>query len=437
MNEKRNIFYDILHHPNQALETARAKKNILYRGLVKFAVFMRIMISEFAHNHCTSRASGIAFVLLITLIPVIATMGFFISSMTDISTEQVEQAMTALLPFAPPMVTEYISTFFMNAKNLRGLGIGVLIILALSLFSITEQSLNSIWKAARARSFISRLRTFTMVVVYSPILFYVSHYLRNSGIFGVLPEDVFLMRILPIAFTTFAFAVMLWFIPNTRVRVSSAIIGGIISCSLFELERWGFGYYVHFSAQTQTIYGTFGLVVFFLLSIYFTALLFLIGAQTAYVHQNFRPLLRAAQRWDRRVGDYRSYITMRIMIDCVRPFIKKTPPPALSYFCEKYELTTAQAMGILNWLIHEKFIHQIYGTKQFVPARDFSNDTVSSVFSSIEDQYHRIPTTPKDYTKDYLTKFMTEYSKRPCEDDMTFGGLVELLDRKEKKTNGK
>jgi len=433
VNNKRNIFYDIIHHPNQALETAGAKKNIFYHSLVKLAVFTRIMVSEFAHNHCTSRASGIAFVLLITLIPLIATMGFFITSMTDISTEQVEQVMTAFLPFAPPMVTEYISTFFVNARNLRGIGISVLIILALSLFSITEQSLNSIWKVARSRTFISRLRTFTMVVVYSPILFYVSHRLRNSGIFGVLPEDVFLMRILPITFTTFAFAVMLWFIPNTRVRVSSAILGGVIACILFELERWGFGYYVNFSIQTQTIYGTFGLVVFFLLSIYFTALLFLFSAQITYVHQNFRPLLRAAQRWDRRVGDYRSYITMRMMIDCVRPFINKTPPPTLSYFCEKYELTSAQAMGILNWLIHEKFIHQVYGTKQFVPARDFENDKISAVFSLIEDQYHRIPSTPKDYTKDYMTKFMHNYSRRPCEDDMTFGGLVELLDKKEKR----
>jgi len=433
MNDKRNIFYDIFHHPNQALETAGAKKNILYRAMVKFAVFARIMVSEFAHNHCTSRASGIAFVLLITLIPLIATMGFFITSMTDISSEQVEQVMTALLPFAPPMVTEYISTFFINAKNLRGLGIGVLIILALSLFSITEQSLNSIWKVARARTFISRLRTFTMVVVYSPILFYVSHHLRNSGIFGVLPQDVFLMRILPITFTTFAFAVMLWFIPNTRVRVSSAILGGIIACTLFELERWGFGYYVNFSIQTQTIYGTFGLVVFFLMSIYFTALLFLFSAQITYVHQNFRPLLRAAQRWDRRVGDYRSYITMRMMIDCIRPFIKKTPPPTLAYFCEKYELTSAQAMGILNWLIHEKFIHQLYGTKQFVPAKDFEHDTVNSIFAAIEGQYHKIPGNPKDDTKEYLTKFMDDYSKRPCTDDITFGGLVELLDKNNKK----
>jgi len=429
---KRNIYYDIFHHPNQAMETAGAGRSLLCRVIVRFAVFVRIMFSEFVHNHGTSRASGIAFVLLITLIPLIATMGFFITSMTEISSRQVEEVMSMTLPFAPPVVTEYIASFFVNARNLRGIGVGVLILLALSLFSITEQSLNSIWKVARARTFFSRLRTFTMVVVYSPILFYVSYYLRNSGIFGGLPQDVVLMRVLPIAFTTLAFAVMLWFIPNTKVRVSSAIIGGVISCALFEFERWCFGYYVNFSIQTQTIYGTFGLMVFFLMSIYFTALLFLLSAQIAYVYQNFRPLLRAAQRWDRRVGDYRSYIAMRIMIDCIYAFIKKTRPPTLAHFCQTYELTQPQAMGILNWLIHEKFIHQVYGTKQFVPAREFENETVSSVFSAIEDQNHRISVNPKDYTKEYLTKFLDGYNKRPYGDDMTFGGLVKLLEEKEK-----
>jgi len=424
---KKSVFFDIINHPNRVVEAA-AGRGFLYRGFVWFAVFVRIVFSEFVHNHGTSRASGIAFVLLTTLIPLVATLGFFITSMTDISPAQVEEALSMMLPFAPPVVMEYISAFFVNARNLKGIGVGVLIILALSLFTITEQSLNSIWKVARSRPFMSRLRTFTMVVVYSPILFYVSYYVRNSGVFGVLPEDLMLMSVLPVVFTGLAFAVMLWFIPNTKVYISSAIIGGIISCALFEFERWAFGYYVHLSTRTQTIYGTFGLMIFFLMSIYFTALLFLISAQIAYVHQNFRPLLRATQRWDRRVGDYRSYITMRMMIDCAGAFIKKAGAPTLLYFCEKYELTPGQAMGILNWLIHEKFIHQVAGKKQFVPARDFSGDTLSSVFALIEDQYHHIPVSPKDRTKEYLTTFISDYSKRPYGGDITFGGLVELLD---------
>ncbi len=427
MKQGRNLIRDVIKNPNEAL-TAAAGRNRAYYLAVKFAVFVRVVVSEYIQNHCTSRASGIAFVLLVTLIPLIATAALLLASIAEITPHHVERAVTALLPFSPPTVVGYIIEFFQNARGLKGVGIAVLVITAMGLFNIIEQSLNAIWKVGRVRPFFTRLRTFTMVIVYSPILFFLSYQLRHSGIFGLLPQEFFLMRFPPIIFTALAFTVMFWLIPSTRVPVPSAAIGGLVSCALFELERWGFGYYVNLSIQTQTIYGTFGLIVFFLISLYFSALLLLIGAQVVYVHQNFRPLLRAAQRWDRRVGDYRSYITLRIIIDCVRAFRKKEPPPTIERFCETYELTEQQATGILNWLVHEKFVHQIHdGNKGFVPARDFSNDSVGSVFSAIEDQYRRITIHPRDDTKEYLQKFIRDYGSRKFDGDITFYDLIDTV----------
>jgi hypothetical protein len=119
-----------------------------------------------------------------------------------------------------------------------------------------------------------------------------------------------------------------------------------------------------------------------------------------------------------------------MVIDCVRAFIKKLPPPTLEYFCETYELTSPQAVGILNWLNHENFIHEVNGgkNKQFVPARDFASDSISAVFSAIEDQHRRIPINPSDYTKEYLAEFMSEYGRTKVEHDLTLGELIELLD---------
>jgi membrane protein len=426
----KNLFKtlrEVVKNPGEALAAA-AGKNRAYCAAVKFLVFVRVTASEYMQNHCTSRASGIAFVLLITLIPLIATVAVLLASIAEITPRHVERAVTALLPFAPPTVVGYILEFFQNARSLKGIGIAVLIITAMGLFNIAEQSLNTIWKAARERSFFGSLRTFTMVIVYSPVLFFISFQLRHSGIFGLLPRDTFLMGIPPVIFTALAFALMFWAIPNTRVRAASAALGGAVSCALFEIERWGFGYYVNLSIQTQTIYGTFGLIIFFLLSLYFSALLFLIGAQVVYVHQNFRPLLRAARRWDRRVGDYRSYITMRIIIDCVNAFRKKEPPPAVDYFCEAYELTEAQVTGILNWLVHEKFVYPLYGRpKRFVPARDFAGETVGTLFSAIDEQYHRIPAYPQDGTKEFLEKFIKGYGNKKCEGDIWFYEFIDTI----------
>ncbi|MDR2728751.1 MAG: YihY/virulence factor BrkB family protein [Chitinispirillales bacterium] len=431
---KNKILKDIFHDPGLAVEKAHRSKNRLLYITVKTVVFLRILFSEYGRNHCASRASGLAFVLLITLIPLITTAAIMFTSITDVHPEHVERVMSALLPFAPPAVMEHIITFFINARSLRGIGIGVLIIMTMSLFNTMEQSMNTIWKVPQARSFFTRLRTFTMVIVYSPFLFFASFQFRHSGIFGIVPQDIFILRFLPFALTTFAFALLFKFIPNTRVNFVSALLGGIAAGLLFELERRCFGYYVHFSTQTQTIFGAAGFLPFFLLSLYFTALLFLMGTQVSYVHQCFRPLLRSSRRWDRRVGDYGNYITLRIVIDCVTAFMKKQTPPDLNYFCEKYELTDAQATGILNWLVHENFIHQTHKNEQFVPAKDFSTVSLRTVFSAIIDQHCRIPLNPQDPAKEYLSKFMKDHNSHSHTDDMTFSELVEQLDIVENKS---
>jgi len=428
---KYKILKDIFHDPGLAVEKARRSKNRPLYIVVKAAVFLQILFSEYSRNHCISRASGLAFILLITLIPLITTAAIMFAGIIDVHPEHIESVISIFLPFAPPAVMEHIITFFINAKNLRGIGIGVLIIMTMSLFNTMERSMNTIWKVERARSFFTRLRTFTMIIVYSPFLFFASFQLRHSGIFGIVLKDIFILSYLPFVLTVLAFILMFKFIPNTKVKIRSALLGGIVASLLFELERRLFGYYVHFSVQTHTIYGAVGFLPFFLLSLYFTALLFLMGAQVCYVHQCFRPLLRSSRRWDRRVGDHRNYITLRIIIDCVTAFIKKQPPPDLDYFCEKYEITTVQAAWILNWLIQENFIHQTYKNKQFVLARDLSNVSMRSVFSTIISQQCCVPFNPQDPAKEYLSKFMKDYYSYSHIDDMTFGEFIDQIDIKE------
>ncbi|MCL2690289.1 MAG: YihY/virulence factor BrkB family protein [Chitinispirillia bacterium] len=425
---KLKILKDIFSDPSLAVEKACRSKNKPLYIIVRTAVFLRILFSEYKRNHCTSRASGLAFILLITLIPLITTAALMFASITDVHPEHVESVISIFLPFAPPDIMEHIITFFINAQNLRGIGIGVLIIMTMSLFNTMEQSMNAIWKVERARSFFTRLRTFTMIIVYGPFLFFASFQLRHSGIFGIVLQDIFILRILPFALTVLAFILMFKFIPNTKVKIRSALLGGIVASLLFELERRLFGYYVHFSAQTHTIYGAVGFLPFFLISLYFTALLFLLGAQVAYVHQSFKPLLRSSRRWDRRVGDHRNYITLRIVIDCAAAFMKKQPPPNLDYFCEKYDITNAQAAWILNWLVQENFLHQTHKTKQYVPARDFSAVSLRSVFSAIIDQQCCIPFNPQDPAKEYLSIFMKEYNSHSHADDMTISEFIEQVD---------
>jgi len=415
-----------VHDPKEIIDHLTLHKSRFWIYPFKFIIFMRIVWSEYILNNCFTRASALAYVLLLTLIPLVVSAALMMKSINDVQSDLVSKTFSFILPFAPPTVLNYLSSFFENAQKIKGIGIGILIIMTVGLFGTVEDSFNTIWKVSHSRSFFIRLRTFTMMIVYSPILFLASSQLRRM--FQIQTPDLpLLSSILPFVLSVLGFSSLIFFIPNIKVKYAPALFGGFLAGLFFELERRGFNSYVALSMQTETIYGGFGILSFFLISLFFVSLIILFGAEFAYVYQNFRPLLRAKKRWDRRVGDYRTYITLRIMTDCISAFMKKKPAPTLSYFANLYELTDSQASGLLKWLIHEGFIHNISSKDAYVPTRDFTKTAVKDVIDAIEDQSRKIPSTPDDFTKTCLASLILNHS-RNIEPSLTFAALIEYID---------
>jgi len=426
----RPYFKDVIKNPGTALLKLQKEKSRFWVHATRWFIFWRITFSEYTLNHCITRSSALAYALLLTLIPLATTAAFMIGGFIEVQSQQVQDFFALLLPFAPESVLGYITHFFLNAQKLRGIGIVVLIAVAVGLFGGVEESFNTIWKVTRSRSFFRRLTSFTMVMVYVPILFLMSFQFRYSQWFELISDYIVLLDAVPFVLTMLAFSSLIAFIPNTKVTFKSAILGGLISGLLFEIERRSFGTIVKLSIQTQTIYGAVGILPLFLLSLFLAAIIILFGAQAAYVYQNFRPLLRAKKRWDRRVGDYKTYITFRMFFDCVTAFILKRHPPSLLYFSTKYELTEAQASGILNWLIHENFLHTVGDRKiGYVPTRNFADTPVIEVIDAIENQNRRVPVMPDDTTKEFVQSMLGTISEH-CNmmmKELTFEKLVERI----------
>jgi YihY family inner membrane protein len=435
----RAYFSDVLHNPGDALLALRRSKSRFWHAVTSFFIFWRIVFSEYNQNHAITRGSALAYALLLTIVPLVTTSAFMIAGLIDVHPAQVRSFFAALLPFAPDTVLEYITMFFVNARQLRGMGVVVLIVMAIGLFGGVEGSYNTIWKVTRSRSFFMRLRTFTMVMVYSPFLFILSFKLRHNGLVEVFSGKFLLFDAAPFVLMALAFTSLIVFVPNTKVQLKMALAGGLVSAILFEIERRTFSSYVMASIETRTIYGTVSMLPLFLISLFLAALIILFGAQVAYVLQNFRPLLRAKRRWDRRVGDYKTYITFRMMFDCVEAFMRKRHPPALAWFSAKYELTDAQASGILNWLIHEGYLHTVGERKTgYVPTRDFSSTPVIDVINAIEDQNRRIPKMPDDITRQYVQSMLGAISEQcgMLMKDLTFGALVARIEAQQASTGG-
>ena len=88
-----------------------------------------------------------------------------------------------------------------------------------------------------------------------------------------------------------AFTFVYMFIPNTRVRLRSALVGGLVAAILWQTVGWGFAVFVASSTRYYVIYSSFAILLLFLLWLHVGWVIVLLGAQVTYAHQHVHYLL--------------------------------------------------------------------------------------------------------------------------------------------------
>jgi membrane protein len=96
------------------------------------------------------------------------------------------------------------------------------------------------------------------------------------------------LDVVPILLTGCAFTLAYITIPNRRVRVRDALTGGLLAAVAFEAMKHGFALYIAHFPTYKLIYGAFASVPIFLLWIYLSWLVVLVGAVTAAVMPEWR-----------------------------------------------------------------------------------------------------------------------------------------------------
>lgn len=102
----------------------------------------------------------------------------------------------------------------------------------------------------------------------------------------------FLIPFIPLLINTLFIMLAFIFLPATRVKLHHALVGALVTALLWEVARWMFFYYVKDSTINRSLADAIGLSVVFLLWIYISWLILLIGNLVVYVSQNFEALWR-------------------------------------------------------------------------------------------------------------------------------------------------
>ncbi|HEY3655938.1 MAG TPA: YihY/virulence factor BrkB family protein [Steroidobacteraceae bacterium] len=195
-------------------------------------------------------------------------------------------------------LTESVMQFVTNMRGdlLGSIGLAFLVYTVITTIQKVEASFNFVWRVERPRSFARRFTEYLSVMIIGPILLAVVLGLLGSAEHS--PFAQWLIAIPPLAWTmallgqfvpyivvTIVFTFMYRFIPNTRVALRAALIGGVTAGVMWALVGQVFTAVILYSSQMMAVYTGFAIVLTTLIWVYLSWLILLIGAQLAFYVQ--------------------------------------------------------------------------------------------------------------------------------------------------------
>src|SRR5262249_8050359 len=153
----------------------------------------------------------------------------------------------------------YTEQFSANAANLTAAGIFFLFVTAIIVLLTMDRALNQIWRVPRPRTVVQRVFIYWALLTVGPILIGASLSMTSwlvSLAVGLVEQVAWapaaLLRIVPVALTGLACALVYLTIPNRRVLVRDALLGGLLAAVAFEIMKQAFAVYI-------TRFATYGL----------------------------------------------------------------------------------------------------------------------------------------------------------------------------------
>lgn len=245
-------------------------------------------------------AMSLSYITLLSLVPLLAVS---FSVLKAFGSDQVIQPfLTTLLE---PMgnsaheLTAQILGFVANIKVgvLGAVGVAMLFFTVVTLMQKIESVFNGIWHIKQLRQITTRLPMYLSVLMISPVLVLAATGLTASLLASHYITDITQHSVLRDAFASVAWVVpfMVWvavftfiyaLVPNTSVRFSSALAGGVVAAILWNGIGLAFGSLIASSTQYTAIYAAFASLILFMVWLQLAWLIVLLGATVSYAWQN-------------------------------------------------------------------------------------------------------------------------------------------------------
>jgi len=257
-----------------------------------------VMIGQgFVRDQLLLRASALTYFTVLSIVPLLAIMIAVADAVgvTGNFAGMVVDHIAAGSPEAREKILALVERA--NFGALGSIGAATLFLTTVLGIGNIERSFNKIWGVKQVRSLGRRLPDYLAVLVIAPVL-------AGSGLSlattlkselavqklmdlpGFAPLYTYGLKQLPAVVLSLAFAFLVWFLPNTKVRASAALLGGFVAGFLVVIAQdvyLGMSFGV---SRANVLYGSFAQIPLLFVWIYFFWAIVLFGAEVAFAYQN-------------------------------------------------------------------------------------------------------------------------------------------------------
>lgn len=357
----------------------------------------------FIEDRVLHRASALTYYTLMAIVPVLAMVfgiakgfGFdkFLERQLYNNFEQQQEILNQLIIFSRKLLENT------GGGLIAGVGLVILFWSVLKVFGQIEHSFNDIWQIGSARAFSRKFADYLSMMLIAPIMLVAASGLnvfvatqfdklvtKIELLSYVTPLIMFLLKLSPYVIVWIVFAMLYVVMPNTKVKVSSGIIAGIIAGSAFIITQW---IYIEFQvgvSKYNTIYGSFAAVPLLLMWLRLSWLIVLFGAEIAFSYQN-RNLYEFETEIETIRYELKKSISLLLLNCIINRFMNGEQPLTAHELSKELKLPIRLVRSLLDWLVGCNIVSKAYTdepkTPAFQPAQSVDKLTVAFVIQSLE-----------------------------------------------------
>jgi membrane protein len=282
----------------------------------------------------------------------------------------------------------------MNVGVLGAVGLALLLYTVISLMQKMEEAFNAIWHVTQLRSLGERFSRYLSTLLVGPILVFAAIGTTAMALNSAFMQDLVsieplgalvlgVTKLLPYALVIGAFTFFYLFVPNTRVRFLPALIAGAVGGILWQTAGWGFAVFVASSTHYAAIYSSFAILVLFLIWIYTSWLVLLIGADISFYVQN--PEYLYAMLGEPRLSNrMRERLAIAVMQNVASHFVAGRPAWTLHQLTQQLAVPMHAVEVVLAALVEgDLLVETSHDPPAFLPPRDLAEMSVADILGMV------------------------------------------------------